>query len=441
MLANLAVACRQMGRVEASIARFREALSLAPRETDIFSSYLFSLNFSTRLTPAEIFAEHRRYGGLFAAPARRAADRDPARKLRLGYISPDFNHHAVAYFIEPVLARHDSAGFDVFCYYLNSREDATTVRLKALSPHWIECAALTDDQLAARIEADRIDILVDLAGHTAANRLPVFARKPAPVQATWLGYLNTSGMGAMDYRLTDQTADPPGQTEQLHTEKLARLPESQWCYRHPGPTPPVSALPAPATGAVCFGSFNKFQKLSEHVLAIWADTLLRVAGSRLLVVGVPRGEQPRLADFFGKRGIAPQRLEMHDRVPLDEFRAMHRHVDMAFDSHPYSGATTTCDSLWMGVPTLTLTGASSISRSTASLLHTLGLPDWIARTPAEFVELAARHAGDLPRLADLRARLRTRLESSPLMDAARFTRNLETAYRDMWRAHCAAHGL
>jgi protein O-GlcNAc transferase len=437
-LANLATIYRGQGRIEESLARFREALALAPGEADIFSSFLFTLNFSTALSPAEIFAEHRRYGRLFAAPARRAGNADTARRLRIGYVSPDFNHHAIAYFVEPVLAHHDPSRFEVSCYYLQAHEDEVTARLKALSPRWIECAALPDEKLAARIEADQIDILVDLAGHTANNRLPVFARKPAPVQATWLGYLNTSGLDAMDYRLSDGYADPPGISERYHVETLVRLPDSQWCYRHPGATPPVSALPALATGAVCFGSFNKYQKLSGFLLDAWAEVLRQLAGAKLLIVGVPRSERQRLSAFFADRGVGSRRLEMHDRMPLEQFRAMHRQVDIALDAHPYSGATTTCDSLWMGVPTLTLTGASSISRSTASLLQTLGLSEWIAGTRAEFVELAGRNAGDLQRLAALRAGLRPRMERSPLMDAARFTRNIEHAYRSMWQAHCGA---
>jgi protein O-GlcNAc transferase len=435
-LANLAAVYRGQRRIDASVARFREALALAPNEADIFSSYLFTLNFSTSISPGEIFAEHRRYDKLFKAPARRAANADPGRKIRLGYVSPDFNHHAVSYFIEPVLARHDRARFEVSCYYLQAHEDEVTERLKALGPQWVACAALSDDQLAARIEADRIDILIDLAGHTANNHLPVFARKPAPVQVTWLGYLNTTGLGAMDYRITDGHADPSGVSERYHTETLIRLPDSQWCYRHPGPTPPISTLPALATGAICFGSFNKYQKLSVLLLEIWARLLLQLPGARILFVGVPQDEQQRLTEFFAGHGVARQRLEMHDRVPLEKFREMHQRVDIALDAHPYSGATTTCDSLWMGVPTLTLTGATSISRSTSSLLHELALDEWTARTPEEFIELAGRHAGDLQRLADLRAGLRGKMQASPLMDAARFTRNFESACRSMWQAHC-----
>lgn len=437
LLANLAAIYRSQSRIDASIARFREALASAPSEADIFSSYLFTLNFSTSISPGEIFAEHRRYGEQFGAPAQRTVNAEPARRIRLGYVSPDFNHHAVACFIEPVLAQHDPARFEVFCYYLQARKDEDTARLKALSAHWIECASLSVEQLAARIEADRIDILVDLAGHTANNRLPVFARKPAPVQVTWLGYLNTSGLDAMDYRLTDHYADPPGVADRHHTETLVRLPDSQWCYRHPGATPPVSELPALATGTLCFGSFNKYQKLSVLLLDLWAKLLLQSAGARMLFVGVPQDEQPRLAEFFAERGVAVERLEMHGRVPLAEFRELHRRVDIALDSHPYSGATTTCDSLWMGVPTLTLTGATSISRSSASLLHTVGLDQWIARTAKEFVQLARHNAADLRRLAELRAGLRERIKASPLMDAARFTRNIESSYQTMWQAHCS----
>ena len=311
-----------------------------------------------------------------------------------------------------------------------------TVRLKALCAHWIDCAALSDEQLTARIEADRIDILVDLAGHTAHNRLPVFARKPAPVQVTWLGYLNTTGLSAMDYRLTDAFADPPGISEQYHSESLVRLPDSQWCYRHPGTTAPVSASPAQASGAICFGSFNKYQKLSVFLLEIWARMLQQLPGAKMLFVGVPQEEQQGLAEFFAGRGVLRGRLEMHERMPLEQFREMHQRVDVALDAHPYSGATTTCDSLWMGVPTLTLTGATSISRSSASLLHALGMDEWIARSPAEFIELGKRHAGDLQRLSALRAGLREKLQASPLMGAARFTGSLENAYRGMWQAHC-----
>jgi|CXWL01.1.fsa_nt_gi tetratricopeptide (TPR) repeat protein len=438
MLANLAAIYRSQGRIEASLAKFRQALALAPTEADIFSSYLFTLNLSTAVAPDEAFAEHRRYDRLFPPAARLAEDPDPDRNLRLGYISPDFNHHAVSYFIEPVLAHHDPARFEVSCYYLQSREDEVTARLKALSPHWVECAAYSDAELAARIEADRIDILVDLAGHTAGNRLPVLARKPAPVQATWLGYLHSSGLSAMNFRLTDGYADPPGDSECFHSEALVRLPDCQWCYRHPGATPPVSRLPALAAGNIRFGSFNKFQKLSGALLEVWATLLHRIPGAELLFIGVPLDEHARLAEFFAQRGIPATRLEMQDRMSLRQFREAHQHVDIALDSHPYSGATTTCDSLWMGVPTLTLTGASSLSRSSASLLQVLGLSEWIARTPEEIAGLAARHAADLPALATLRAGLRQRMEDSALMDAARFTRNMEHAYRGMWLSHLSS---
>jgi predicted O-linked N-acetylglucosamine transferase (SPINDLY family) len=445
-MSNMASAFCRAGQIDASVAKYRQALALAPDTPEIFSNFLFTLNLSTSLSPAEVSAEHLRYDELFGAGrhgriARRAGDPDPTRRIRLAYASPDFNHHAVACFFEPLVAQHDAARFEVHCYYLESREDEVTARLKTLSPHWIECAKYSDAQLAARIEADQIDILVDLAGHTARNRLPVFARRPAPIQVTWLGYLNTSGLSAMDYRLTDAYADPPGTADHLYAEQLVRLPDCQWCYRYPGPTSPVSELPALSAGAICFGSFNGFQKLSEYLLGVWADVLLQLTDAKLLIVGVPRDEQQRLSEFFSTRGIIPRRLQMHDRMPLTQFRAMHRHVDIALDAHPYSGATTTCESLWMGVPTLTLTGASSISRSSSSLLQTLGLTEWISRTPAEFVELAKRNASNLQRLAALRAGLRTRMERSPLMDAARFARNIEDAYRSMWQAHCEQVGL
>ena len=440
-LNNLGRALRLLGRAEEALATFRELQRLLPDDAETSSNILFTLNLIPGYPPEEIFREHRRFDALHGAGRfgrRRRAPRlpDPARRLRVGYVSPDLCAHAVSYFIEPVLRHHDPAGYDVHCYYCRPESDEVTARLKGLVPHWRDCAAWSDDALAGRIEADGIDILVDLAGHTAWNRLLVFARKPAPVQATWLGYLNTSGLGAMDYRISDAHADPAGAADRLHSERLVRLPGSQWCYARPAQAIDAGAR-APG-GRLRFGSFNKASKLSPRVLALWAEVLGALPATDLLLVGVPSSEHPRLRAFFEGRGIAAGRLELLGRVPLEEFRALHRAVDIALDTYPYSGATTTCDSLWMGVPTLTRAGETSVSRSSASLLATLGMADWIARSDAQFVELARAHAADRAALGALRAALRRRFEDSALMDGAGFTRGLEQAYRAMWREACAA---
>ena len=440
-LNNLGRALRLLGRAEEALATFRELQRLLPDDAETSSNILFTLNLIPGYPPEEIFREHRRFDALHGAGRfgrRRRAPRlpDPARRLRVGYVSPDLCAHAVSYFIEPVLRHHDPAGYDVHCYYCRPEADEVTARLKGLVPHWRDCAAWSDDALAGRIEADGIDILVDLAGHTAWNRLLVFARKPAPVQATWLGYLNTSGLGAMDYRITDAHADPAGAADRLHSERLVRLPGSQWCYARPAQAIDAGAR-APG-GRLRFGSFNKASKLSPRVLALWAEVLGALPATDLLLVGVPSSEHPRLRAFFEGRGVSAGRLELVGRVPLEEFRALHRTVDIALDTYPYSGATTTCDSLWMGVPTLTRAGETSVSRSSASLLATLGMADWIARSDAQFVELARAHAADRAALGALRAALRRRFEASALMDGAGFTRGLERAYRAMWREACAA---
>lgn len=437
-------ALRDLGRAPEAIGWLRRARDLARDNPDVFSNYLFTLNLDATLDRAEICREHQAYdrtfgSGLHGRPVQAARDPDPGRKLRIGYFSPDLRRHAVSYFVEPVLAHHDRRQFEVFCYHLHPARDEISEALQALSDRWVDAAGLEDADLASRIAADGIDILVDLAGHTSGNRLPVLARKPAPVQVTWLGYLNTTGLAAVDYRITDAQSDPPG-TEAFHTERLARLPHAQWCFQRPASAAPVSPLPAIGQGRICFGSMNKSSKLSREVLELWAETLARVPGSVLLFAGVAEDQREIICGVFAQRGIAAERLEFTERLALEEFRRLHDRVDIAFDAHPYSGATTTFDSLWMGVPTLTLAGAAPISRSTSSILATLGLEDWVARSPPEFVSIAAAKAADVAGLSRLRTGLRLRLQNSILMDGARFTRELEAQYRAMWRAHCAGQG-
>jgi predicted O-linked N-acetylglucosamine transferase (SPINDLY family) len=434
LLSNAASAHRDLGDIEQALTLFRRVRALAPDSLDALSGYLFTLNLSTQLGREKIFREHleceRLLGG---TPRMQLPARAPQERLRIGYLSPDFRYHAVSLFVEPLLRAHDRSRFEIHCYSLHPRQDGTTARLKQLSDHWADCAELSDAQIAGRIAADRIDILVDLAGHTDWNRIAVLARRPAPVLATWLGYLNTTGLRAVDYRITDRHSDPPGTTERFHTETLARLPASQWCRQRPAQAVAVSPLPAAGTGAVRFGSFNKSSKLTPESLRLWARVLARVPGSTLLFAGVEEQRRDGIRRVFADCGIEARRLGFAPRLPLQEFFLLHNRVDIALDAFPYSGATTTLDSLWMGVPVLTLAGEPPMSRSTASLLATLEMPGWIARSADEFIELAVRHAGDLDALAATRARLRNAVEGSILMDGARFTRELEELYRRMWR--------
>jgi predicted O-linked N-acetylglucosamine transferase (SPINDLY family) len=290
------------------------------------------------------------------------------------------------------------------------------------------------------VERDGIDVLVDLTGHAGALRLGVFARQPAPVQASWLGYLGSTGLGRIQYRVSDARADPPGAADRLHTEKLVRLPHSLWCYRPVHEEPHAAAPPHRARGCVTFGSFNHAPKLSAAARRLWARILRDAPGARLLIVGIPEGRaRHTLLGEFADAGVDVSRLTLLPRVSFGEYLRQFDAVDLALDSLPYGGGTTTFDTLWMGVPVLTLAGERSAGRSSASILGALGLPEWVAATPEDYVRLALEHAADPARLAALRSTLRARLRASPLMDEAGFTRDLEDAYRVMWRTWCAQH--
>jgi predicted O-linked N-acetylglucosamine transferase (SPINDLY family) len=398
------------------------------------------------LEPSAIAEEHRRWNHLHARPLGQfiqshANDRSPERRLRIGYVSPDFREHSVAFFLAGLLEHHDPFVTEVFCYSDSTTRDAVTVRLEGLATHWRKIINLSDSRVADLIRRDGIDILVDLAGHTANNRLLVFARNPAPVQVTWLGYPNTSGLDTIDYRITDTFADPLGSTEHLHSERLIRLPLSAWCYRPLEDSPPVNASPVHETGHITFGCFNAMPKINRSLLELWSRILLAVQDSRLLLKnsalgGLPMQEQ--LRKQFQEMGIGPDRVEMAGRVPdLCGHLATYGRVDIALDTFPYHGTTTTCEALWMGVPVVTLLGRTHVARVGVSLLSNLGHPEWLAPSPHEYVNLAVDLAQDPSRLAALRSTLRKRMEASPLTDSPRFARDIEAVYRDMWRAWCA----
>jgi predicted O-linked N-acetylglucosamine transferase (SPINDLY family) len=443
---NLGILLKALGRVDQAIAAYRRAIELSPDSPLQGSNLVYALNFDPSYDPDAIWAEHRRWGQthtdpLTAASAPHTNDRSPDRRLRIGYVSAHFKDHAVNFFVEPILAHHDPAAAEIFCYANLDRGDQTTDRLKNYAQHWRPIAALSDEHVAQQIRADQIDILVDLSGHIAGNRLQVFAHKPAPVQVTYIGYQNTTGMAAMDYRLTDDWSDPPGTTDAFYTERLVRLPQSFFCYQPSADAPAVTPLPALERGYVTFGSFNNFAKITPQVLATWADILNRVSGSRLVLLA---DTAPSLAAHvrcaFAARGVAADRVELVARRPRGEYLRLINQVDIALDPFPFNGHTTTCDALWQGLPVVCLAGNTYPQRFGSSALVTLGMAELVAGSIGEYMQIAATLAADPERLAGLRATLRARMAASPLMDFAGFTRNLEAAYRRMWTDWCAATG-
>lgn len=441
---KFARAHRALGGVLLGQCRIAEALELyrhAPRDAELMSAELFALNASETIAEEELFARHAEFGrSLEQAVAARFAfsnRKDPARRLRIGYVSGDFSYHVVALFMLPVLERRDRPAFEVFCYSSAERVDQYTRQLAKASDAWRPCAGMSDAQLADTIHADGIDILVDLAGHSGEPQLRVFAQKPAPVQATWLGYLNTTGMTRIDYRISDAHTDPGGPADARHTEKLARLPHSQWCYRPFIQTAAATSPPCAKNGHVTFGSFNQVLKLSQASRRLWAQILSRVPGSRLAILGVPSGRaHDDLLSDMQKTGVDTARIDVVPYVSLQDYFAWYNQVDIALDTTPYSGGTTTCDALWMGVPLLTAPGERPSSRSAASILTTAGMTDWIASSPEEYASRAVDAAKDVQLLANLRVTLRARLQASPLMDEAGFARDLDNLYRQMWRQYC-----
>lgn len=426
---------------EEAMEVYRQARLRYPEDFDLESAQLFVLNGAEATGDEELFARHAAFGRRIeqAYPPRFALRpaRDPDRRLRIGYVSGDFTYHVVTLFMLPVVERHDRAAFEVFCYSTSRRADDFTRRLAREAGVWRTAPADSAEQLAEQIHADGIDILIDLAGHSGKPQLRVFAQQPAPVQATWIGYLGTTGMTRMHYRITDALADPPGLTEQLHSETLARLPHSQWCYRPFLTVAGAAEPPAMSAAAPTFGSFVQAAKLSPATRRLWLEVLRGAPGSRLVVLGVPPGPaQERLAHDLAAAGIARERLVLAPYALLPEYFRWFNSVDVALDSTPYSGGTTTLDALWMGVPVVTAPGVRPASRSAASILTTLGLTECIASGPQDYVHRALALAGDTRRLRELRGSLRAKMQASPLMDEARFVRDLESLYRRLWRHYC-----
>jgi len=428
-------------RLAEALTHFQQALRIQPRYPKAHSNLLMCLNYLPDDDPVKLFAAHRQFESTVEARnslrevTPRNKFRTPTARLKIGYVSPDFKRHSVAYFIEAILTHHDRQQFEIFCYYNHSQFDEVTNRLQTYVDHFLPCESLSDEQLVAQIQQDQIDLLIDLAGHTAGNRLPVFIQQPAPVQITYLGYSGTTGLSTIDYRITDAYADPIGTAESVSSEQLIRMSMSYFCYSPEPTSPPVSAEPpALRHGYITFGSFNNYAKLSSPLIELWVQLLNALPTAHLLIKAKSlndAGTRSLAKDRLINLGIPATRLTLigHADTVTEHFHS-YSQVDIALDSFPYNGATTTCETLWMGVPVVTLVGKTHVARMGLSILTTVGLPELIAHTPAEYLQISLQLANNWSRLQTWRQSLRAKMQQSPLMQGESFTRELESRYRD-----------
>lgn len=447
LLGRIANCLSDLWMIDDAIACFDLAVKSsgdAFQKRALASTRLFVLHYSTKWSASAIAAEHRAWGQQYfkPAPARNFTNsRNPDRPIRVGYLSPDLKIHAVVFFLQPVLAAHNPDQVTVYCYSDVQKPDAVTYQIKeSHNVIWRDSSCLDDAALQELIMQDQIDILVDLAGHTALNRLPLFAGRAAPVQVSWIGYPSSTGLTEMDYRITDAWADPPGMTEHLHTEQLLRMPDSFLCYRPGGDFPEPGEPPCLSSGLITFGSFSNFKKVTPATLELWASILAAVSGSRLVFRArgmIADRFNREIAPIFASQGVDPQRITVlgHARSVVENL-SDYRKIDIALDTFPYHGTTTTCESLCMGVPVVTLEGDAHVSRVGISLLNTVGLHGFIAKTENEYRTLAVGLANDSALLHALRYNLRERLLDSPLTDNVTFTCHLEQLYRQIWHRWC-----
>jgi predicted O-linked N-acetylglucosamine transferase (SPINDLY family) len=442
---NRGNALSAQGRLQEAMAAYRQALAVKPDFHQACSNMLFCMNYDAGIGAQALYAAHREWDARFAAGLVNGTPRhtnmpDPERRLRIGYVSPDYYRHPAASFIEPLLAAHDRRSYGVVCYSNVTRPDAVTARLQKLADRWRTITGMSDEQVAALVREDGIDILVDLAGHTGGNRLRVFARKPAPVQVTYLGYPSTTGLSVMDFRLSDGWIDPPGLTDAYHSEEIVRLPRGSVCFQPPASSPAVADIPDIIPGRIIFASFNNAAKVTPEVVALWSEVLHAVPEARLILKARQLGDREtvqRLRGLFEHEGVAADQLDFASWIPDSEAHlAFYNRAHIALDTFPYSGCTTTCEALWMGVPVITLAGQESRSRMSLSILKQVGLDNCIAESPAAYIGIARTLAADTRALQRVRAGLRRQVQMSSLLDAEGFARAVESAYRGMWRRWC-----
>jgi len=441
VLGNLGDILKNQGQLDEAIASLRASLALKPDYVQAFSNMLLAMQYHSVYTSAEVFAEHLRFGQLYESPLKphwphHSNLRDPQRRLKIGYVSGDFRNHSVAFFIEPVLETHDKSNFEIFAYYNYTVHDHVTERLSKKVDHWLSCAGMSDDQLAERIRLDGIDILVDLSGHTGYHRLLTFARKPAPLQLSWIGYQATTGLTAIDYRVTDTAMDPPGTTEQFHTETLLRIPTSAQ-FQPAADSPPVNPLPALSSPWFTLACLNNLAKINQEAVHLWSRILTALPHARLMLGNATGSHtKERLLAMFAQENISEDRLIMQPKVSLPDYLKLHHQIDLALDTFPYNGGTTTLHSLNMGVPVIALAGNTPVSRAGVAILGGAGIPEFATFSEDEYVARTIEVAQDLPKLNEIRQSLRER--AKPLFTTApqQVTRPLEAAYRTIWKEWC-----
>jgi predicted O-linked N-acetylglucosamine transferase (SPINDLY family) len=417
---------------------YKKIISFDNKTPQLYSNYLTCWNYLPSVCHEEIYQAHCNFNSLFQSIPlfnKHRSHRPPKKKLRIGYVSPDFCRGSVGFFIEPILRHHDHKKFEIFCYANINQPDKVTHRMQENVTHWIDTNILSDDQMAAKIFQDEIDILVDICGHFSGNRLPVFARQPAPVQVTYLGYPNTTGLSSIQYRLTDAIADPDN-ADAYHCEKLIRVESPFLCYQPVENSPDISPLPAESNGYITLGSLNNLAKINDHIIDIWANILRQLPYSKLLLKARPFNDQyirKQYLNKFHKYGINPDRLIFrgHQESIKSHLKTYHE-IDLALDPFPYHGTTTTCDAIWMGVPVISLYGNIHAARVGATILSSLGMEDFIAQSVSDYIEKAVKICLNKRLLKTIRRQLRRLMQSSPLMDPGALTENIESLYKKMW---------
>lgn len=441
-LMNLGEALQSAGEIEGSEKVFTDLIAREPGNHLANSNLLISMNYNPAHSSQKIYDAHRKWGAMIengvVSTTRLENDKNPERTIRVGYVSSDFCKHPAASFLEPVLKNHDRTKFIVVCYSQGGYHDGKTYEFKQVADIWREISLCEEDDAARLITRDKIDILVDCTGHMADNRLPLFARKCVPIQVAWIGYPNTTGLHAIDYRFTDNIVDPEN-GPLLYSEKLVRLANGFCAWTPPENAPVVDESPCLKNGYVTFGSLHTLSRLNKQVIALWSRVLAGVPGSRLIIFRNTLNDEiiKRLSAWFSENNIGPERVAFQRDVPTAGHLSVYRDIDIALDTFPWSGHTTACEALWMGVPVITLRGDRSAGRMVASVLTHVGMSDWIAETQEQYISLAQHFSNNLETLASIRKNLRSNVQTSALCNGIACTREVETKLREMWKRWCS----
>ncbi|MDP9173886.1 MAG: tetratricopeptide repeat protein [Planctomycetota bacterium] len=438
---NLGVAFKDRGELDRSIDCFNRALALDSQYASAHSNLIYTMHYHPKYDVPAIRCELDKWNQFHAAPLAASIlphrnTPDPRRPLRIGYVSADFREHVVGWNLLPLLSNHNHEQFEIVCYSTTLQPDAMTEKLRAHADSWRHLVGVSPPEMAEMIRKDRVDILVDLALHTAQNRLLVFARKPAPVQITYLGYCGSTGLDAIEYRFSDPHLDPPG-ADSDYSEKTIRLPNTYWSYQPGGATPEVNALPATKNGYITFGCFSNTAKVSEDSLALWTKILTATPSARLIITTQLGAHQTRVQSHFVQAGIAANRIELIPKQRFDHYIQTYLRIDIALDPFPYGGGITTCDALYMGVPVISLIGKTAVGRGGKSILTNLNMREFLADSQEQYLKIAVDQSADMERLSALRATLRQKMLDSNLMNAPANTKEIEKAYRTLWQTWCA----